>query len=244
MVSVFANGPGDLGSLSGRVIPKTQKMVLDAILLNTQHYKVLSRVKWSNLGKEVAPSPTPRCSSYRKRILRVTLDYGRQLYLLSSIWPIDRALSGVVTQGQSGPGSDGNERVLHIPQSSSITGTSQSDVLMSYPGHQSKGMSLPFCRGAVDVFYSPSRQGKYDRLDTLPGWSILGYPSNCSLKSCNMVNVGEVNVRKVLRMSSKTIGDWEKMRINRLTWKKVIHEAELSEAELNLSYWYFTNWIC
>ena len=51
-----------------------------------------------------------------------------------------------------------------------------------------------------------------------------------------MVNVGEVNVRKVLRMSSKTIGDWEKMRINRLTWKKVIHEAELSEAELNLSY--------
>ena len=37
---VFANGPGDLGSISGRVIPKTQKMVLDASLLNTQHYKV------------------------------------------------------------------------------------------------------------------------------------------------------------------------------------------------------------
>ena len=29
-----------------------------------------------------APSPTPRCSSYRKGSLRVTLDYGRQLYLL------------------------------------------------------------------------------------------------------------------------------------------------------------------
>ena len=39
-VRVFANGPGDLGSISGRVIPKTQKMVLDASLLNTQHYKV------------------------------------------------------------------------------------------------------------------------------------------------------------------------------------------------------------
>ena len=38
MVRVFANGPGDLGSI--RVIPKTQKMVLDATLLNTQHYKV------------------------------------------------------------------------------------------------------------------------------------------------------------------------------------------------------------
>ena len=37
---VFANGPGDLGSIPGRVIPKTQKMVLDSSLLNTQHYKV------------------------------------------------------------------------------------------------------------------------------------------------------------------------------------------------------------
>ena len=37
---VFANGPGDLGSIPGQVIPKTQKMVLDASLLNTQHYKV------------------------------------------------------------------------------------------------------------------------------------------------------------------------------------------------------------
>ena len=31
----FANGPGDLGSIPGRVIPKTQKMVLEASLLNT-----------------------------------------------------------------------------------------------------------------------------------------------------------------------------------------------------------------
>ena len=40
MVRVFANGPEDQGSITGRVIPKTQKMVLDASLLNTQHYKV------------------------------------------------------------------------------------------------------------------------------------------------------------------------------------------------------------
>ena len=39
-----------------------------------------SRVKWSNPGNGVAPSPTPWCSSYRKGSLRVTLDYGRQLY--------------------------------------------------------------------------------------------------------------------------------------------------------------------
>ena len=40
MVRVFANGPGDLGSIPGRVIPKTKKIVLGATLLNTQHYKV------------------------------------------------------------------------------------------------------------------------------------------------------------------------------------------------------------
>ena len=37
---VFVNGPGSQGSIPGRVIPKTQKMVLDAGLLNTQHYMV------------------------------------------------------------------------------------------------------------------------------------------------------------------------------------------------------------
>ena len=37
---VFANGLGDRGSIAGRVIPKTRKIVLDAALLNTQHYKV------------------------------------------------------------------------------------------------------------------------------------------------------------------------------------------------------------
>ena len=37
---MFANGPGDLGSIPGRVIPKTLKMELDTTLLNTQHDKV------------------------------------------------------------------------------------------------------------------------------------------------------------------------------------------------------------
>ena len=45
MVRVFANGTGDLGSIPGRVIPKTQKMVLDVTFLNTQHCKVLIKGK-------------------------------------------------------------------------------------------------------------------------------------------------------------------------------------------------------
>ena len=40
MVRVITNGPGDLGSIPARVIPKTQKLVLDVSLLNSQHYKI------------------------------------------------------------------------------------------------------------------------------------------------------------------------------------------------------------
>ena len=40
MGRVFANIPGDLDSIPGRVIPKTLKMVLDTSLLNTQQQKV------------------------------------------------------------------------------------------------------------------------------------------------------------------------------------------------------------
>ena len=54
MSTVFTNGPRDQGSITGQVIPKILKMVLDAALLNTQHYKVCMKGKveqsreWSN----------------------------------------------------------------------------------------------------------------------------------------------------------------------------------------------------
>ena len=73
-----------------------------------------------------------------------------------SIWSIDRTLSGPTTPGQSGSKSNGNERVLCIPQSSSITRASPSDCLMLYPGHSLGGV-LPICRDALSVFYSPDR---------------------------------------------------------------------------------------
>ena len=63
---VFVNGLGDLGSISGRVIPKILKMVLD-----TQKNKV--RIK----DKE--EQSRERCSSDWKGSLRVALDYVRQL---------------------------------------------------------------------------------------------------------------------------------------------------------------------
>ena len=53
--------------------------------LTLSNIRYVSRVKWSNPGKGVAPSPTHRCSSYWKGSLLVTLDYGHQLYLLLCI---------------------------------------------------------------------------------------------------------------------------------------------------------------
>ena len=54
--------------------------------------------------------------------------------LNSSIWHIDRTLSGATTQSQSRPESNGHEGVLNILQSST-TWASPSDSLVSYPGH-------------------------------------------------------------------------------------------------------------
>ena len=56
-VRVFANGLGDPGSLPDRVIAKTQKMVLDASLLNTQHYQVQikSKVEQSRERRSTLP---------------------------------------------------------------------------------------------------------------------------------------------------------------------------------------------
>ena len=48
---------------------------------------------------------------------------------------MDRTLSGATNPGKSEPGSNGNEGVLCISQSSSITGASPSDCLVSYLGH-------------------------------------------------------------------------------------------------------------
>ena len=84
----------------------------------------------------------------------------------------NRALSDATTTGQSGPGSDGSEGVLRIPQSIRITRTSLSDCLVSYNrtlGEVGWGF-LPLCRGAVGVFYSPSQLSNWDFLHILLQW--------------------------------------------------------------------------
>ena len=61
---------------------RLKKWCLIPPCLTLTNIRYVSRVKWSNPGKGVAPSPTPRCSSYWKGSLRVKVDYSRQFYLL------------------------------------------------------------------------------------------------------------------------------------------------------------------
>ena len=79
MVRVFANGPGNLGSIPGRVIPKTQK-ILDTSLLTLSIIRYVSRVKWSIPGKGVAPSLQLGVEAIKKGAFRSPSDNGRQLY--------------------------------------------------------------------------------------------------------------------------------------------------------------------
>ena len=73
----------------------------------------------------------------------------------SSIVPIDRTLSGATTPAQSVPGSEVNEGVLCIPQSSKITGTAPLDCLVSYQ-ETCCGESYPTVENQSVYFVAPS----------------------------------------------------------------------------------------
>ena len=80
---MFAKGPRDQVLIPARVKPKTPKCYLIPPCLALKIIRKWSRVKWSHLGNGVVPSPTQRCNNYWTWIVLVTLDYGRQLYLLT-----------------------------------------------------------------------------------------------------------------------------------------------------------------
>ena len=85
MGRVLANGPGDMDLIYGHIIPKTLKWYLIPPCLTLSNTRYILMVKWSNPGKGVASSPTPRCCSYWNGVPLVTLDYSHQLYFLQKI---------------------------------------------------------------------------------------------------------------------------------------------------------------
>ena len=58
---MFANGPEDRSSIPGQVISKTQKMVLDDALLNTQHYMVRIKGKVEQSMERSSALPYNTC---------------------------------------------------------------------------------------------------------------------------------------------------------------------------------------
>ena len=73
----------------------------------------------------------------------------------SSIWAIDWTLSGTTTPGQSWPGSDGNEEVLRIPQSSMLSAISRTFVGVGYPSAEMQSVysTAPADWAIGDLFY-------------------------------------------------------------------------------------------
>ncbi len=57
MSRVFTNGPGDHDSIPGQVIPKTQKMLFDTVLLSTQQYKVRIKGKVDQSRERICALP-------------------------------------------------------------------------------------------------------------------------------------------------------------------------------------------
>ena len=85
------------------------------------------------------------------------------------------------TPGLNEPGSDGNEGVLQIPQSSSITEGSISDCLVSYLGHTS-GKFYPLAEMLSEYSIAPADwaiavREKQDKMNIYP--SLLKTANKC-----------------------------------------------------------------
>ena len=75
---MFANGLGEQDSIPGQIIPKTQKMVLDASLLTLSIIRYGSRVSRATQGKEYHPFSLHLIVAIEKGSPQVALDYSQQ----------------------------------------------------------------------------------------------------------------------------------------------------------------------
>ena len=114
-------------------------------------------------------------------------------------------------------GSDSNEGVLCIPQSSSITGTSPSDCLVSYPGHLLRGVSYPSAEKQFVYSTAPPPQltGQHSIVANVLNCAII--VSKFELGCAITFTLSLISLRKVwtslfpphYRLYSSTIVLWE-----------------------------------
>ena len=120
--------------------------------LTLRNIRYVSRVKWSNPGKGLVPSPTPRCSNYWKGSFLIPLDYGRQLYFLFYYNWRYRLIGLVGRVFTNGPGDLGSIPGCVIPKTlkmvldTSLLNTQQYKVRIKSKGEQSmeKSSTLPY----------------------------------------------------------------------------------------------------
>ena len=99
-----------------------------------------------------------------------------------------------------------NEGVLRIPQSSSITGTSPSNCLVSYPATLVGGVLL-LCWEAFDEFYSPTWQGKRGK------WGKMNLRRGISIrwrKIIFLVSSSDIYIWSLLQLISEAIFSFER----------------------------------
>ena len=158
----------------------------------------VSRVKWSNPEKGVAPSPTPRCSSYWKGSLRVALDCSRQL-----IYYTKRVGSFHVDYSPTYTKRVGSFHVNYSPTFTKRVGSFHVDYSTTYTKSKEPYVdySPTFTKkvGSFHVGYSrptPREYGVYSALHTTvnscsPNWNIprVCCAFNCQIITCLMFSL-------------------------------------------------------
>ena len=130
----------------------------------------------------------------------------------SFIWPIVRAVSGATTLSQSRPGSDGKDRLLYIPKSASITGTSPSYCLISYSGH-SLGESYPSAEMQSDVFCSSSRLGHFLKQWCWRGYWFLGHFCwSLARRYFNLISINDLHRLLATNINSSYERKWSRTK--------------------------------
>ena len=117
--------------------------------------------------------------------------------LNNSIWPIDRTLLSATTSGQNRPGSDGNDRVLRVPQSFSFTEASPWDYLMSY-NMTLIGVERPYSSEEIQSMHSAA-------------------PADLTEEKKEMKNKGKKQIKnkKERKKERKISGKKQKRKLNR-----------------------------
>ena len=147
-----------------------------------------------------------------KTVLFQTIQFSR-IEKVSSIWPIDRTLSDATIPSQSWPGSDGNEWVLRIPQSSSIT---KSSPLFSVISRTLVEESYPLQRCSRCILQPQTTEQYYLRVMCLwkeGDWKINQMSKSADLKTNStkflLLHVSIIFALKVLIFFVKsTLNEW------------------------------------